>query len=119
MRIVGVVVSGIEVATDTLQAQFFLVVVVVEVSCYTVITYTFGVYVNVTGLARLIVDNFLCVFEFTLAIPINILFVFGYLRPYILYTCRNLGFCVLNSSLWRKVTGCTVGFYATLAIVMY
>ena len=119
MLIVRVIVTGIQVATDALEVELFLVVIVIEVGSNTLVGNAFGIDVHVASLARLVVHNLLSVFQFSLAFPVDVFLVLGDVRPHILGTHGHLGLGVFQGSLRRKVTCSTIGFHTALAIVVY
>ena len=119
MLIVGVIVSGIKVAADTLHVKFFFIFIIIEVGCNTIIRNSLGVDVYVAGLARLVVDNLACVLKLAFALPINLFFVFCEVRPDVLHSCSDFGLCVLQCTFRGKVAGCAVGLYSAVAVVVH
>ena len=119
MLIVRVIVSCIQVTTDTLKIQLFLVVIIIEVSSYALIGNTFRIDIDMTSLTRFIVDDFLCIFQFTFAIPVNVFLIFGKIRPNILHASLHLGSRIIQSTFRGKVTSRTISLHTTLAIVVY
>ena len=88
--VIGVVVSRIEVAADTLQVEFLLVLIVIEVRCYTLIGNTLGIDVDVASLARLVIDDGLSILQLAMYRPIHILGILGHIGPQILHTGLGL-----------------------------
>ena len=119
MLIVRIIVSCIQVTTDTLEIQLFFVIIVIEVGSNPFIRNTFRINIDMASLARFIIHNLLGIFQFALAVPINIFFILGQIRPDIFHS--GLHFCcrMLQGTLWRKVTSRTISLRTALAVIVY
>ena len=98
--VVGVIVTGIQVAVDTLKVELFLVLIIVKVSGNAIICQSLGENVVVTLFARLVIDNVFGIFHVALALEIQFGRIFRQIRPEILETC--CGFCI-------EIFPCTLG----------
>jgi hypothetical protein len=112
-------VTYIEVTTDTLEIQFLLVLVIIEVSRYAVIGNTLGEEINVTSLTRLVIDDSLSILQLALAIPIDILGILGHIRPQILCTCSYLSLNILERAFGREVTSGAIGLSTAAVVIVY
>ena len=79
--IVGVIVSGIEVATDTLQVQLLLVVLIIEVRCHTIVGDTLREEVLMALLAGGVGDVGHGMLQLRLGVPLKIGTVFCQVGP--------------------------------------
>ena len=120
MRIVRIIVSGVEVTTDTLQIQFFFVFVIIKVSSDSILVNPFRKQVLMTFFTGFVRNIFNGMFQFRLGVPVEIRTVFCHEGPYVFQS--QFGFsrimipCV---ALGRKVTSHTMCFNAAPVIYVF
>ena len=114
------IMAHVEMAADAVQSELFGVLLVVEMGGDAVVGDTFGEEVDMTSLARRVINNLTGVLKLPLGLPVNLLRVLCHLRPKILDTDLGLGHVILQETVLfgRKVASGAVSHRSAVAQVV-
>ena len=91
MAVVRIEMPGIEMAADALKAEFFLIVIVIEMGSHPVVGNAFRIEIDVAFPAGFIEYNAGGVLKLALALPVDFLLVLENVGPEILHSHPHLG----------------------------
>lgn len=91
MAVVRIEMPGIEMAADALKAEFFLIVIVIEMGSHPVVGNAFRIEIDVAFPAGFIEDNAGSVLQLALALPVDFILVLECIGPEILHSHPHLG----------------------------
>ena len=119
MFVVGIVMAHIKVAADTLQPEFLLIFLVIEVSGYPFVGQACREQLPVALLAGFVEDDLLCILELSLAFPIDLLGIFKEVRPDIFRSRTQFRKEIVRTAFRRQVALGATGGHTAFGIVMH
>ena len=118
MLVVGIVMSHIQMAIDTLEIEFLGILLIIEMGRYAIVGEVLWEKVLMTFHTRLVIYNLLSILQLLLACKVYFPGVLGEIGPHVLHTRFGLSQEMAGCALGGQVTCATVGDHTALVVVV-